>query len=42
MASITVELDTHRANTDGNYPAKIIIRNNQTNASIFFKHTVKS
>jgi len=42
MASVTVELDTRRANTDGNFPAKIIIRNNQTNASIFFKHTVKS
>jgi integrase len=34
MASARVKLDTRRADEYGNYPAKIIISNNQTNAAI--------
>ena len=34
MASIRVKLDTRRANENGNYPAKIVITNNQTNSAI--------
>ena len=34
MASARIKLDTRRADENGNYPAKIIIVSNQTNASI--------
>jgi integrase len=34
MASIRIKLDRRKANAEGNYPVKIIIFNNQTNASV--------
>jgi integrase len=40
MASILVKLDRRRANAKGNYPVKIVIFNNQTNASISVSFSV--
>ena len=34
MASISIKLDKRRVNAEGNYPVKIMIFNNQTDASI--------
>ena len=34
MASLNVKLDTRRANTNGDYPVKLVISNNQTDAYI--------
>lgn len=34
MASILIKLDKRRANAEGKYPVKVILFNNQTNASI--------
>jgi integrase len=40
MASILIKLDTRRANAEGNFPVKVVIFNNQTNAAISISFSV--
>ena len=35
MASLSIKLDTRRKDANGNYPAKVVISNNQTDAKYF-------